>query len=310
MIDTQPLQQALLDYFDRQRKVFPCHTNRASDIGHPCMRYLVFNRTRWQDKLLPEIDLQIIFNEGNTQEDAVKKTLTEAGFILSQQQRGYVEAPQKLTGHLDTFISHLIFIPKPIPAEIKGLSAWNWESINSLKDMIDHKAYYVRKYPAQLMTYLYMTGEEEGLFILKNKQSGQIKFIPVELDLEYMESILKKSEEVNRLIDAQETPAGIDDLEVCQGCAFRHICFKDQSFGNGIIALNDDKLVERIVKVQEIEAVASECKSLKEEIAEQIKERAKALPETKKAQFIVGDYVLSCAKDTNGTWRMGKIIKV
>lgn len=309
MINTQPLQQVLFDYFDRQRKVFPCHTNRASDIGHPCMRYLVFSRTRWQDKLLPEIDLQIIFNEGNTQEEAVKKTLTEAGFILSQQQRGYVEAPQKLTGHLDTFISHPVHIPNPIPAEIKGLSAWNWQSINSLKEMIEHKAYYVRKYPAQLMTYLYMTSEPEGVFILKNKQNGQIKFISVELDLDYMESLLKKAEEVNRLVDAGQTPPGIDDLEICQGCPFRHICFKDQTFGNGIIALSDDKLAERIKRMQEIEALAGECKEIKEEIGAQIKERAKKGSDNK-AQFIVGDYVLSCSKDSSGTWRMGKIVKV
>lgn len=328
MINTIPLQTTLLNHYEKQRKVYPCHTNRASDIGHPCMRYLVFSRTRWADKLLPEIDLQIIFSEGNAQEEAVKKTLSEAGFILTQQQRSYVEAPQLLTGHLDTFIEHPQHIPKPIPAEIKGLSQFNWESINSLKDMIEHKAYYVRKYPAQMMTYLYMTNEPEGLFILKNKQSGKIKFIPIELDLEYMESLLKKSEEVNRLIDTKTTPQGIDDLDICQGCPFRHVCFKDQSFGNGVIALDDDSLSVKVAKLLEIEPIAKEYDKLKETVGDQIKERAKSeRPDDKKADFIVGDYVLSCSQvqttkynipdevkapfaEKSSYWKLGKILKV
>lgn len=33
-------------FYTRDVKISPVHTNRASEIGHPCLRYLVYLRTR------------------------------------------------------------------------------------------------------------------------------------------------------------------------------------------------------------------------------------------------------------------------
>lgn len=315
MIQTALLERLVWDSVDSQRKVYPCHTNRASNIGHPCLRYLVFERTRWQDKLLPEVELQFIFNEGSVQEQAVMETLTKAGFKLSQQQRAYFEGPQKLSGHLDTNIAHEEYIPKPIPAEIKGLSQHNWESITTYEDMLKHKQWYVRKYPAQLQIYMYMSECPQGLFILKNKQNGRLKFILADLDFEYVEGLLKKAETVNKMVDSGQIPEAYDGIDVCQRCEFRHICFKDRTFGNGIIALNDDQLAGRIRKMQSLEDVAAECKDLKEEVGEQLKCRAdKDCSGQDRAQFIVNDYVVTLSrvkpKDKNPYWKIAEIEKV
>ncbi len=314
-INVQELEKAIWDSMDKQRKVFPCYTNRASDIGHPCVRYLAFSRTRWQDKLLPDVELQFIFNEGNVQEEAVKRVLTDAGFNLSQQQRAAFEAPQNLSGHLDTFIEHPLLIPNPIPAEIKGLSQHNWHSINSLEDMINHKQWYVRKYPAQLMVYMYMTNKDEGLFILKNKQNGRLKFIYAHLDYAYVETLLQKAEKVNQLVADKEVGEPIDDLDCCQNCPFRHICFKDQTFGNGVIMLDDDKINARMARLNELEVAAEEHAVLDSEINEQIKSRLAQEPlETKRAQIMAGNYVFNCTKvepkEKKPYWKIGEVTKV
>ena len=41
-------------------KNYPCHVPRASEIGHPCERYLVYSITNWQDRQPYEPELQVI----------------------------------------------------------------------------------------------------------------------------------------------------------------------------------------------------------------------------------------------------------
>ena len=315
MINTELLEKAVWDSVEKQRKIFPAHTNRASDIGHPCIRYLVFSRTRWQDKLLPEVELQFIFNEGNVQEQAVNQMLRNAGFELTQQQRAHFEAPQNISGHLDAFISHPNILPDPVPAEIKGLSQHNWESLKSIQDMITSKQWYIRKYPAQLMIYMYMSNQAEGVFILKNKQNGRLKFIGAELDYAYVETLLKKAELVNKLVAENASGDPIDDLDCCGSCPFKHVCFKDQTFGSGMIILEDDQINARMARIEALESSAEEHKKLDAEIGQQIKERlAQEPPETKKAELMIGNYVFKCSKvapaGKTPYWKVGEITKV
>ena len=46
---------------ERKIKINPCHTNRASELGHPCLRYLVYIRTSWQDRVPHGLGLQLLF---------------------------------------------------------------------------------------------------------------------------------------------------------------------------------------------------------------------------------------------------------
>jgi len=245
-------------------------------------------------------------------EAATKKILEEAGYILTQQERGYFEAPQQISGHLDTFISHPKVLPgRPKPAEIKGLNPAWWGKIESYQDMLNHKSYIVRKYPAQLQTYIYMTEIEDGFFILKNKQTGQIKFIHVPIDLAYVEGLLQKAEKINALVASGDHPDECtDDTTICAGCPFRHICFSDKSFGEGMIILDDEQIVVKINEMLELEGFAAEYARLKEEIGDSIKAQAKQeRPDDKKAQFMIGDYVLSTTRYDSTKYNVPKDIK-
>ena len=61
-------------------KQWPCVSNRASELGHECLRYLVLMRTRWEEKTLHNVELQFIFDEGNIHEEAIINDIKKAGF--------------------------------------------------------------------------------------------------------------------------------------------------------------------------------------------------------------------------------------
>ena len=48
------------------------------------------------------------------------------------------------------------------PAEIKGLSPYEWERLNSIEDFYSSKRHYVQGYPAQLMVYCWKFEKEKG----------------------------------------------------------------------------------------------------------------------------------------------------
>ena len=56
-------------------KVYPCRNLRASNIGHPCERYLYLLVTRWEDQRPHDVGLQHIFDLGNTLETHTIKNL-------------------------------------------------------------------------------------------------------------------------------------------------------------------------------------------------------------------------------------------
>ncbi len=280
-------------------KAYPVHSNRASQIGHPCFRYLVLERTRWSDKLMHEVGLQYIFDEGNEQEKIVIKTLMEAGFDIAEQQRSFVEKKEKITGHIDLIMTHPKVLPDPTPTEIKSISPFNFVKINTYSDIVNSKHYYVRNYAAQLQLYLYMTEYENGLFIFKNKSTGRMKFIQATIDLDYIDALFEKAKRVNaecekEVINHNDLEA-TDDISICQGCAYRHICFKDRDFGTGVQLLDDTELEEKLVHLKKIEGVADEYKSLKEELSEQFKEMIKDEDGTR-FQYMLGDYVIDLSK--------------
>jgi len=70
-------------------KGYPVNSNRASELGHPCLKYHVLSRTRWEEKSLHDVGLQFIFDMGNEIEEIVLKELAEAGIKVIEQQRSF-----------------------------------------------------------------------------------------------------------------------------------------------------------------------------------------------------------------------------
>lgn len=265
-------------YESKSKKIraTPCHTNRASEAGHPCIRYLVLRRLKWQDAKLHDVKLQLIFEEGNHQERIILRDLEEAGVQVIEQQRDYEYRHLQLTAHLDgkAVLSHT----EAAPIECKSMSPHIWEQINTLDDLIQSDKPWLKKYPAQIQLYLLLANAERGFLILKNKSTGELKEIEVRLDLAYTESILKKLERVNSHVASGTVPPSIPyDEDICDRCPFFQTTCLVEVQRTAIQFEDNPEFAQKLERRAELEPAAKEFKKLDEEIKGSVKNLEKVV---------------------------------
>ena len=236
--------------------VSPCHTVRASSVGHPCERYLVFEQLHWDQRPRPTLTQQLIFDEGHVHERQIIRDLQDAGFIVSEEGRPFVltgrDGKPLITGSIDGKIMEA-GDSRSIPFDAKSISPWGFNAINTVEEMRTAKQFWVRKYEAQLTAYLLMSGEEEGCFIFKNKQTGALKQIDLTLDLAYAETLLQKAERVRAAVAVRDVPAPIPwDDAVCGHCDFLSICLPDNPAGKGLEVVDDAALLNLLQRRDEL----------------------------------------------------------
>lgn len=269
----QIIVEALDNVLLRESKAYPCHINRASAAGSDCERQLYLMRTRWEEQLLPELDLLYIFREGNYQEELVLNDLRKAGFQLIEQQRAYSWREYELTGHIDAII---LYEGRRYMGEIKSMSDNIYKRINHIDDMVNSPYPWVKKYPAQQLLYQVMGNALDGFFLLKNKTTGRIK--PIELDANpfidsgYIDRILERLVRVNEAIKTGvEPPRYFDDGAVerrpycpneCDMCSYKHICLIGVDLQQGSAPEWDGDDV-KAAKLEEYYELSREIKELK-----------------------------------------------
>jgi CRISPR/Cas system-associated exonuclease Cas4 (RecB family) len=217
MLTAQLINEQISAYVKSEIKVYPCNNLRASNIGHPCERYLYLLIKHWDEQQPHDEGLQNIFDLGNSIEVYTIDKLKAAGFE--------VENPL-ITGREDIRIKDS-GDGQLYPAEIKGLTPNEWEKLNKVDDFYNSKRHYVRAYPSQLLVYCWKFEKEKGFFILTNKLTGQIKPIEVPFDWDRADALLKKGERVYTALQdptGATIPAACEDITVCEKCSLRHMC--------------------------------------------------------------------------------------
>jgi len=266
--------EKVLETKERKIKQWPVNSNRASELGHECLRYLVLNRTRWQEKTLHDAHLQMIFDMGKMVEDSVMQDLREAGFTIVEQQRPFSWVKYQITGSIDCKIA---IDGKAYPTEIKSAAPYSFDSINSIEDMRRHKWHYMRKYPAQLTLYLLMDGKERGLFIFKNKSTGGLKEIWLDLEYDFAESLIKKAEAINKHVADGTLPEPMEYQEdACGGCPFLHICLPER-IGKEVEVVEDSRLLELLDRYAELKPMAKEYEDVDNEVKKLVEGKEKLL---------------------------------
>jgi len=242
-------------------KNYPQYVTRASEIGHPCERYLVYSITNWPDKAPYDRELQFIFEGGNKVEDLAVQDFIDAGFKVYRPEPDSSLAEKKpaISGHLDFRVDFGNGIPETI--ECKGLSKFDWDRLNCLEDFFTSKKVYIRKYPAQLQLYLYFKAEERGRFYLKSIPGFQPKLITVYLDYEYVETLLQKAERVEVHIKNKTLPDCIDDYSVCERCGFLHLCTPEIK-RQPMEMIDDEELIAMLDRHEELKPLSAEYEEL------------------------------------------------
>lgn len=275
-------------------KNYPQHVNRASNIGHPCPRYLTYCRTHWQEKRLHDVGLQRIFDLGNLFEQAVMEDLREAGLYVEEQQSTFYDERYKLSGHID---GKLPLNGRRYPIEIKSMSPFVWDKISHWQDFLGQKSPYLRAYPYQMMTYLLLNSEEVGLMFLKNKVSGELKQLDIPLDYDLGETVLQKCETINAHVDAKTLPDRIEWEEpVCGQCSFLEPCYPGRDFGEGLRVVDDAELEAMLKKREELTKAFKDYQEVDATLKAAVKE---------KTGLVIGDWLIT------GKWceRKGFLVK-
>jgi len=262
------------EHIEKKRKISPHPLNRASEAAHPCERYLVLARTKTELMVMPSVELQRVFLEGNIHEDAVLRLLSDAGVKIQEQQRSFLWREYELSGHVDAMV--VDENGNKIPLEIKSASPNAFLAVKKLKPMELLKSKYTwqRKYPGQLILYMLMSNSERGILLFKNKASGELFQMDFELNdetLEYAEKIIQKLERVNKMVREGVEPPVVR-IEECRGCPFeKTACFPGLDFGPGYDFIEENSLVEKLERWKELKEAAEEFAALDKEIKEALK---------------------------------------
>jgi hypothetical protein len=279
------------NYMASQINVWAAKSNRASQIGDPCIRKLVYYRLYPELQKLHDIDLQYIFNEGNIQEQAFMRDLREAGIQIIESQRDYYDKRHNLSGHID---GQIVLPDNPrikIPFELKSMSPHVWDQVNSVDDF--DKYSWTRRYPAQLQSYMYLSNSEVGIMLLKNKSTGKPKQINFELNYDYCEELLVKCEEINQCVAIKKLPERTLSEDCQEFCPFFESCCPETQFSK--IDFIDKPDLEKKIQIWEmLKDYASEYNRLDREIKSSLRSIEKA---------VIGDYLVQGKQLKNG-WRV------
>ncbi|KKM98518.1 hypothetical protein LCGC14_1157080 [marine sediment metagenome] len=278
-METFDIITPVIDSKKRKIKLYPQHVNRASSAGHPCEKYLVFCRTRWEEKLPHDVGLEFIFEGGRMVEEIVVTELKDAGFSIIEQQKPFVWKEFELTGHLDFKI---LKDDETYPVEVKGLNMFDFDKLDCIEDFLGSKKVWIRGYPTQLTLYMLMDNVDLGVFYLKRIPGFKPKQIWISLDYTYGEDILKKLERVNKHVKEGTVPEPISDYDICNRCGFLPICLPDM-VGKEIEIIDEIEIEEAIKRTQELKPLVSEYNKLDKKWKTALKEKEKVM---------IGDYVV------------------
>lgn len=273
-------------------KQWPVQSNRASEAGHQCTRYLVYNRLHWDKKVLHDVGLQYIFNEGHRQEQATIDDLRAAGFEIIEAQRPFADKDLQITGHIDFKLQIGDKLP---PIEVKGLSPYSWNAINSFEDIIKSDKPYIRRYAAQMTLYLFLGNAEEGYLLLRNKLTGRYKEIPVKLDWDFADKLVKKIQYVNQCVVDKILPDRLNEYKICKDCGFRAMCMPDIVFGAGAGFLENREVLALIKGRERLASQACAYKKIDKELKDGLKDYMKDTP-----LLVIEDYIIEKKADKNG----------
>lgn len=177
----------------KQARIWKPTATSATQLGYECERRIVYQRAMpWAaEQISPE--LASIFEEGNLHERQVVQELeNDLGIKLRERQSTFRDERLDIVGVTD--FDMLVDGIGWVPTEVKGLTGVPGEDTGE-EDMAEGSDL-LRRYASQLQTYLFLKSKPLGMFIIKSKMTGRWRCIPVRLNYERVEVILRRAERV------------------------------------------------------------------------------------------------------------------
>lgn len=259
----QALQHAWQCQLERDQVKATAKSNRASALGHPCVRYLTLLRVT-QPEHMPVIptDNLGVMREGNLHERDVKAKLLEAGYEVEESQREFTWKEYDISGHVDGFVR---VDSTRCPFECKSCSRFLWDQVSDYASLkAEHTSRWLKRYPTQIQLYMLLSNYEQGVFCFKNRDTGKPHFMDVPQDLEVAESALQKAETVNAHMKAGTLPDYHHDPDECFNCDLSLVCNPPciQQAGPGVEIFADDTLEQLLNRKAELEPARKESEAI------------------------------------------------
>lgn len=270
----QALDMAWQDQLKKNQVKSTSKSNRASSMGHPCVRYLTLVRIT-QPEFMPNFELYNlgVMREGNLHEMDVKRHLMDAGYEVEESQRELTWPEYEITGHIDGFVrvdgTRCLF-------ECKSCSRFLWEGATDYESLKqEHQSRWLKRYPTQIQLYMLMAQCEQGLFCFKNRDTGQVHFVDVPQDMELAETAVKKAETVNRHMKAGTLPDFHKDPDECFNCDLHLVCNPPciQAAGPGVEVFADEQLATLLDRRAELAPAKKEAKAVDDALKRMVKEK-------------------------------------
>jgi hypothetical protein len=272
--------------YANRTKPYPRNNPIASDISD-CVRETVLGITQWKER--PDFPIAAVerMERGNQIEDLTLRELMELGYSVRVDRQPFELRDKKgrliSRGRVDAFIK---VGRKEYPLECKSMNPNIYSRIDTQEDFDSYS--FFRKYPRQLQSYLLANNFEEGFWLIDDCM-GHWKLIPCRLDYDRAEKILKHTEQAVEHIAAGTLPGYHTDPSYCLKCwAFKRVCTPPFFSGEGMKAINDPELADKLKRRAELDAAASEYDRLDKDVKETLKEAMKPTD-----VFIIGDFMIT-----------------
>lgn len=272
--------------------------NYAHSAGATCARELAYWRLHPEKALPTDPDLALVFEHGHWVAKEALAQLDKAGYEVTEQEALFEDKALRLRGRIDCKIR---VDGHKRPVEIKGYHPNSWERLNSIEDFLTNDHEYLRRVPAQLLSYMLMSGrqgDEVGILYLLNKLTGRPKRIELKLEGETLvwgEALLKKLELVNKAVEKKVLPDRIQyKPDICGSCPFRADCLTEHPPEAEIVVMDPEKQSELLALLKTYEENKAAHK-VYEKADKAISEIVKVV----KADLIVlGDYNIRLSRYT------------
>lgn len=303
---------------------WPVRSNWLSFIGHPCQRHIFYKRTHWQHATKPDPILQRIFWLGRNLEkiigDRVRKCAEPRGWeVLKLPGRAnHFAFDPMCSGRID-FVLQTNGKSLPVVLEIKSVSEYVFDHVNSVEDMLNRPEPWWRGYPYQLWGYEKGASEagwteKDGMWALMAKATGRIKFIAGPYDDILMGKCLSRLHDNEHRVKewaASKLAAAIPDRidyedAVCGKCDFLSLCKPAMQSMTELDFIDSDEIKRDLARVLELAPTVKEH----DKISKKLKELARlACPQGKKELLVEGAGIIKVAHFLRTSYSVPKDIR-
>lgn len=284
------IEQRRTEALERKAESYPRNNPVASDLG-PCARETALAILHWQSRPVFPTDLLARFERGKVVEDTILRELSALGLYARVERKPFEirgrDGALLLRGKIDGFIE---WQGTDYPMEIKTLDPMVFRRIDHVSDF--ERFGFLAKYPRQLQAYLYANSLPEGFFLLDDCM-GHWKLIPVAINYEVMESILRQCEAAVAAVDRVKLGAPEEEvlppyhaeISVCRRCwAFARVCTPPNLAATEDLRVVEDPALElMLARRHELAAAAREYDALDKTV----KDTFRNIPQSVCGAFII-----------------------